>query len=140
MKCVEYELMCRAHMKTIRMYEDLLTEWETLFNATQPQGIKYDGIKVQATAKNLIETYIERKEKLKIDERAKELEELIIARRRLLQTMREELYESTQTEDIVYRMKILENQPADRIARKVHYSRETVYRILRKIAKIVDTT
>ena len=140
MKCVEYELQVRAHQLTMRKYEELLTEWEAIFSATQPQGIKYDGIKVQATARNLLEEYVERKERLKIDERAKELEELIISRRKLIQTLKEELYESNQTEDIVYRMRIIDQIPVDRIARKVHYSRETVYRILRKIAKIVDTT
>ena len=139
---IEYELLLAAQRLTVEKYEEVLDEQEKLFAMTQPQGMTYDRDVVQSTpTANAIEKYLEAKERAQIDQRKKELQEVITDRQMLITLKRAELMASKAREDVIYRMRVVEAIPVTQIAVKVHYSREQVYRILRRIKqKIKDAT
>lgn len=131
---IEYEELVQAQQRTVRQFEAVLEEQERLFEMTQPQGVDYQGDRVQSSpTSTAIDRYVEAKEKAGIDRRKAELMEVIGEREELIKSKKNELYASQSLDDVIYRMRILERQRVPEIARKAHYSREQVYRILRRI-------
>ena len=139
---VEYAMLVAAQKRTIQMYEEVLEEQERLFALTQPQGVDYGGDRVQSSPTSTsIDRYVEAKERAGIDRRKAELSQVMQEREILLQLKKNELYASQNREDRIYRMRILERMKVPEIARKAHYSRQQIYRILRQIGeRIKDAT
>lgn len=139
---IEYEVLVQAQQRTVRAYEAVLEEQERLFEMTQPQGVDYQGDRVQSSpTSTAIDRYVEAKEKAGIDRRKAELMEVIGERDELIRLKKNELYASQRLEDRVYRMRILERAKVPEIARKTHYTRSQIYRILRRMSeRIKDAT
>ena len=132
---IEYEELVQAQQRTVRAYEAVLEEQERLFEMTQPQGVDYQGDRVQSSpTSTAIDRYVEAKEKAGIDRKKAELMEVIGEREELIRLKKNELYASQRLEDKVYRMRVLERAKVPEIARKTHYTTRQIYRILRRIS------
>ena len=130
----EYEEFKRQYKETQRKYNDILSEKEKLFQITQPQAVNTDQEKVSGgNPKNNFDQYLILKEQQRIDERLAEVKALLMDRAELLKLKKEELRQSQEPEDMVYRLRYIERMRVYKIAKAVNYSEAQVYRILRII-------
>ncbi len=131
-----YEEQRRLYEESVRKYGKLLTAKEQLFSLTLPQAIDYGSEKVQTSGQaNTIEEYIIKLQRSGIDKALKEAESIALSRKENLERARYMLEESSDLADRVYKMKFLYNDSVPKIALKLKYSEEQIYRILRKIRK-----
>lgn len=131
---VEYAYLKKQYRETQRLYDDILNEKERLFQITQPQAVVTDQEKVMGgSPKNNFDQYLILKEQQRIDERLAEVKALLKDREQLLNIKREELRQSQEPEDMVYRMRYIDKMKIERIAKTIHYSEAQIYRILRII-------
>lgn len=131
---LEYEEYKRKYHEIQKQYDRILLENEELFQRTQIQGIDYEREKVNGgKGSNVMELYIAEKDFRKIDERLAEVKILLDGRKRLLDLKREELRESKELVDKVYRMKYLDHMKVREISDKLCYSKAQLYRIVEKI-------
>lgn len=133
---ITYEQFLVRYQDTQKLYNEILSEKEALFQQTQPQAIRYDKEKViGGKAHNLLEEYVERKEEKRIDERLAEVKSLLEDRELLLKLKLDELRGSNYIEDKIYLMRYIERIRVFRIAKILNYSKSQVYRILDQIEK-----
>ncbi|MBP5424289.1 MAG: hypothetical protein J6Y78_17795 [Paludibacteraceae bacterium] len=131
---LEYEEYKRKYHEIQKQYDRILLENEELFQRTQIQGIDYGREKVNGgKGSNVMELYIAEKDFRKIDERLAEVKILLDGRKRLLDLKREELRDSKELVDKVYRMKYLDHLKVREISDKLCYSKTQLYRIVEKI-------
>lgn len=131
---LEYEEYKRKYHEIQKQYDRILLENEELFQRTQIQGIVYDREKVDGgKSSNVMESYMAEKDIRKIDERLAEIKVLLDGRKRLLDLKREELRDSKELVDKVYRMKYLDHMRVREISDKLCYSKTQLYRIVEKI-------
>lgn len=131
---LEYEEYKRKYHEIQKQYDKILLENEELFQRTQIQGIDYGREKVNGgKGSNVMELYIAEKDFRKIDERLAEVKILLDGRKRLLDLKREELRDSKELVDKVYRMKYLDHLKVREISDKLCYSKTQLYRIVDKI-------
>ena len=135
MVCVEYEVYKELFNDALRLYNSILREQEELFQMTQPKAIKYNKDKVQSTPTNLLEKYMALKDEKKIDERLEETKQVLKSRENLMKKKKNELIESKNISDLIYRYKFLEEIKVSHIAEMMGYSQSQVYRILDEISK-----
>lgn len=129
----EYKL---KYEETQKLYEEILSEKEELFQRTQPGAVNYDMERVRGgTASNKYDEYIEAKEKKRIDERLNEIKSILDERHSLLKQKEKELRKSADVRDKVYTMRILDHVRIYKIANTIHYSEAQIYRILHDINK-----
>ena len=141
MICVEYAIYNQKYHDALDIYNSILLEQEALFSETQPKSFQYDQDKVQSTPSNPLEKYIEKKEEKKIDERLHGAEFLLQSRERLLNAKRDELIQSKNITDLIYRYNKIDGIKTSHIAEMMGYSTSQVYRILSKIEqKAKDAT
>lgn len=130
----EYEEFKRQYKETQRQYNDILNEKEKLFQITQPQAVNTEKEKVMGgSPKNNFDQYLILKEQQRIDERLEEVKALLMDREQLLKLKKEELRQSQEPEDMVYRLRYIERMRIEKIAKTIHYSEAQIYRILRII-------
>lgn len=131
---LEYEEYKRQYKETQRQYNDILNEKEKLFQITQPQAVNTEREKVMGgSPKNNFDQYLILKEQQRIDERLEEVKALLMDREQLLKLKREELRQSQEPEDMVYRLRYIERMRIEKISKSIHYSEAQIYRILRII-------
>lgn len=136
---LEYEEYKRKYHEIQRQYDRILLENEELFQRTQIQGIVYDREKVSGgKSSNVMESYMTEKDIRKIDERLAEIKILLDGRKRLLDLKREELRDSKELVDKVYRMKYLDHMRVREISDKLCYSKTQLYRIVDKIDEEIE--
>lgn len=131
---LEYEDLKRQYKETQRQYNDILNEKEKLFQITQPQAVNTEKEKVMGgSPENMFDQYLVLKEQQRIDERLAEVKALLMDREQLLKLKREELRQSQEPEDMVYRLRYIDRMKIEKIAKMIHYSEAQIYRILRII-------
>ena len=131
---IEYEILRDKYHEAQDNYDKILERKQELFNMTQPASIATDKEKTTGgERKNVFDTYLIRKEKERIDERLKEARDILSDRRRLLDEKQSELSISKGLYDRIYYSRYIERMKVDSVAESVGYSRQQVYRILRKI-------
>ena len=131
---LEYEEYKLKYLETQKIFNSILMEQEELFTKTQPDAIKYDKDRVQSSPSNSqFDNYLIQKEKLRIDERLKEVKALIEERKFILKKKEEELRQSHDKFDIIYTWKYIDRMRVERIAKKMHYSVPQIYRYIRDI-------
>ena len=136
---LEYEEYKRKYHEIQKQYDRILLENEELFQRTQIQGIVYDREKVDGgKSSNVMESYMTEKDIRKIDERLAEIKVLLDGRKRLLDLKREELRDSKELVDKVYRMKYLDHMRVREISDKLCYSKTQLYRIVEKIDEEIE--
>lgn len=132
----EYDLFLWQYRATLRTYNDVLLKKEELFQNTQAKAISYDKDKVSGgVPSNTLETYITKKEELKIDETLEEVKSILDDRESLLKAKEQELRASNHLHDKVYCMRYIDFMSPYKIAEKLNYSKSEIYRILDKINK-----
>ena len=133
---IEYYNYWQSYKATQERYNEILMEKEELFQQTQAKAITYDRDKVQGGAiNNTLETYIEKKDERKIDERLEEAKSILDDRERLLKIKETELRASNHLHDKVYCMRYIDFISPYKIAKMLNYSKSEIYRILEKIDK-----
>lgn len=131
---VEYEAYKSKYYDTQKQYNDILNEKEKLFSMTQPKTMKYDGEPVKGGVhKNIFDEYLLLKEQKNIDQRLKEIKAILKDRENLLKLKEEELKNSTNMHDKIYRYRYLDRMKIYKISRLIGYSEPQIYRILRII-------
>lgn len=131
---LQYHLCLEKYNDTKKILGELLDEKEELFAITQPKGIDTTKEAVSGgKSANAFEAYMIRKEETKIEERIREIEEILAAREMLLKDAEMRLKQSLFIEDRIYKMRYLDRTRVFKIARKLNYSESNVYKILDKI-------
>lgn len=134
---LDYEIYKTKYLDLQEQFNEILLEKEFLITKTMPKAIRYDK-DITTTGvpdDNPLETYVEKLEDSKIDERLDMIRGLIDDRKRLLELKEIELRASQDLYDKVYRMKYLDGYGINRIAKILHYSRAQIYRIYGEINK-----
>ena len=132
-----YEFLRQKYLKAQRNFNSILEEKENLFSKTQPKSPNWDKMPSAGNA-NEFDSYLIANEKSKIDERLKEVQKILDNRRKLLKQKEEELYESKDLLDKVYRLKFLESKTIPELARRLHFSVRQIYRFLHLVQNEVD--
>ena len=130
----EYEIYKSKYYDTQREYDKILTEKEKLFMITQPSAVKFDKEKVfGGPTENTFDRYLILKEEKKIEQRLEEIKSILDDRERLLKLKEQELKESTDVRDKIYRYRYIDKMKIYKISKLVGYSDPQVYRILKSI-------
>ena len=132
---IEYNEYRKKYHEAQRNYNDILSEKESLFGITQPKGISYDEEAVSSGTQpvNTFDRYLVLKEKKRLDERLEETRSILEDRESLLNMKHEELMQSSEIEDKIYRMRFLAGMKPKHIATKLGYSEVHIYRYIRGI-------
>ena len=130
----EYEDFRIEYLETQRFYQRLLNEKERLWMMTQPKASRIGGDKISGSSPmNEMDEYLIAMEAKRIEERVAEYKEILDAKTELLKQKRQDLLDSTAIEDRIYCLRYFDRLKISAIARKVHFSDSSVYRILMKI-------
>ena len=136
---VVYEEFKNKYLDTQKKFDEILQEKESLFAKTQPKSPNWDKIgKNGNQINNKFDNYLSVKELKRIDERLSEIKSILDDRERLLNLKEQELRNSKNHIDQIYRMKYIDQSNINKITKSVHYSRSQVYRILEDIKKTID--
>lgn len=136
---IEYEAYKNKYYETQNRYNDILSEKEKLFSMTQPKGIEYDGEPVEGGVyKNVFDEYLMLKEKKNIDQRLEEIRLILADREKLLQIKEDELKNSNNIHDKIYKYRYLDKMKIFKISRLIGYSEPQIYRILKDIKNNIN--
>ena len=129
---MDYERFRKEYIETQNKFDEILKEKELLFSKTQPKSPKWDKVG-SSGQQNPFEEYLILKEKRQIERRLAEAKTLLEDRKKLLMLKQQELMNSKNNVDKIYRMRYIEHINITRIAMSVNYSESQVYRILNNI-------
>lgn len=129
---MDYERFRKEYIETQNKFDEILKEKELLFSKTQPKSPKWDKVG-SSGQQNPFEEYLILKEKRQIEKRLAEAKTLLEDRKKLLMLKQQELMNSKNNVDKIYRMRYIEHINITRIAMSVNYSESQVYRILNNI-------
>ena len=130
---IDYERFRREYDAIINKYDATLREKEYLFSKTQPGSPKWDKVG-SGGQRNPFDEYLALKEKKQIDKRLDEIRSLLEDKKTLLMYKHQELMNSKDHMDKIYRMRYIENINVTRIAMNMNYSESQIYRILKNIS------
>ena len=131
-----YEEYKNKYYETQKEYNNILNEKEKLFMITQPSSSKFDKERVSGgSSDNTFDRYLILKEEKKIEQRLKEIRSILDDRERLLKLKEEELKESTDIKDKIYRYRYIDKLKVYKISKLVGYSEAQVYRFLDEIRR-----
>lgn len=136
---IDYELFKQKYLDTQRRYDEILSEQEELFARTQPQAVQFD--KEPCTGGNkgsLFDGYLIEKERKRIDERLTETKFILNERKELLRLKEQELRNSNDIHDKIYRLRYISHWKVQKISRETGYSESQVYRILGVISSQIS--
>jgi len=133
---IQYNDYKNKYHNAQKEYDEIISEKEKLFAATQPQATVYDKEKVNGgSPSNVFDEYLIQKEKQNIESRLSEARSILNERKRLLTDKQEELLQSKNDYDILYRYKYIDNLRVRVICRKMAYCRASIYNMLNEIRK-----
>lgn len=117
-----------------RKLDNLLDEKEKLFNKTQPHTTDISSERIKGGSNNnKFDNYVIEKERKKIDEKLRERKKTLIYREKLFRQKEQELLESKDIYDLIYRYRYIESYKVSKIARIIHYSTRQTSRYLSDI-------
>ena len=132
----EYEIYKNKYYEAQKKYNQILNEKEELFAKTQPKATKITGEKTEGGKHlNAFDEYLIQKEKKNIDKRLEEIKSILDDRERLLKLKEQELRESKNSYDKIYRCRYIDRLTIEKTARLSNYSRSQVFNILKEIRK-----
>ena len=136
---LDYEKFKISYHAIQTQYNDILSEKEELFSATQPRSVRYDREKVSGGVHDdSFARYLIKKEQLKLDERLAEVERLLDARAKLMESKLNELKTSKDTLDRVYWYRFILGLKVKEIAQILNYSEPQIYKYVQKIKGILS--
>ena len=124
-----YEIFKRKYLDAQQKLNAIIEEKENLFSRTQPKSPNWDKMP-SSESENAFDSYLIAKEKTKIDQRIKEMQKIVDERRSLMRQKEQELYESKDLCDKIYRMKYLESKTVPDLMRKLHFGRTQIYKFI----------
>lgn len=124
-----YEIFKSKYLDAQQKLNAIIEEKENLFSRTQPKSPNWDKMP-SSESENAFDSYLIAKEKTKIDQRIKEMQKIVDERRSLLRQKEQELYESKDLCDKIYRMKYLESKTVPDLMRKLHFGRTQIYKFI----------
>ncbi len=128
---LNYEELRRDYLKIQCRYNEILREKENLFLKTQPQTARFGTDSYIKGAKdNSFDSYLIAKEHRCIDARLEEAKALLNDLKELLKIKEQELRNSKDSHDKIYRMKYIDGYKTIKIATALGYDKSSVYRIL----------
>lgn len=131
---LDYEKIRKDYLEIQCRYHEILREKEKLFLKTQPQTSQFNKDScVKGIKGNSFDSYLIEKERRCIDERLEESKALLNDRKGLLELKEQELKNSKDFHDKIYRMKYIDKWKTIKIANALGYDKSSVYRILRVI-------
>jgi|GEM_PF-1917553 len=134
-----YEEFKNKYLDTQKKFNEILQEKEYLFAKTQPKSPNWDKIGENGNQiNNKFDDYLVAKESKRIDERLSEIKSILDDRERLLSLKEQELRNSKNHVDKIYKMKYVDRLNISRIVKASNYSRSQVYRILDDIKKTIN--
>ena len=136
---IEYEREKSALQDAEAVVKEVLTEKERLFQRTQPKAQKFDEEKVDASPQgNKFDDYLIQLERRRLDERLIEAREIVEIRAELLERKEGELRASSDVNDRIYTLLLLDGLKPSEVADRIGYSRTQLYRktiFIREILK-----
>mgnify|MGYP002622428228 CR=1 FL=1 len=134
---LEYIESLEAYRATEKTYTKILSLKEKLFSQTQPNAMRYDAEKVEGSHPiNSFDEYLIALERLDIDNKLVEAHKQMDLRKELLDRKKEELRQSKELMDKIYRLRYIDQWSVNRISRYLHYHRSQIFRILNKMEKM----
>lgn len=134
-----YEEFKNKYLDTQKKFDEILQEKEYLFAKTQPKSPNWDKIGENGNQiNNKFDDYLVAKESKRIDERLSEIKSILDDRERLLSLKEQELRNSKNHVDKIYKMKYVDHFKVSKIVKASNYSRAQVYRILEDIKNAID--
>lgn len=116
--------------------DNILCEKEELFAKTQPKSTQYDKETVKGgSPSNSFDEYLIAKEKKQIEERLNEAKSIVNDRKELLLGKEEELRQSKNEYDIIYKYYFIDCLSIRQIERRIPSSKSEIDRKLQKIKK-----
>ena len=135
----DYERFRQNYLEAQRRYDDVLSEKERLFALTQPQAVRFDKESCTSSAgSSPFDCYLIEKERKRIDERLDEAGTLMLNRKELLKLKEQELINSREVHDKIYRLRYILRWNVPKISREIGYSESQVYRILGRIGSQIS--
>lgn len=136
---VEYAETQTRLRGAMERYRELVEERELLFQMTQPGAIRYDTVKVITSASGSpLERYAEELDRRRLDKRIEEAEINVGLWKIAVEQVEELLNASPEIDDRIYYLKYVKGYPVDRIARTLHYTRDAIYKRLRRIRRFIQ--
>ncbi|MCM1008856.1 MAG: hypothetical protein NC485_13250 [Ruminococcus flavefaciens] len=131
---LDYERFRQNYLEAQRRYDAVLSEKERLFARTQPQAVRFDKESCTSSAGGSpFDGYLIEKERKCIDERLEEAGTLMLNRKELLKLKEQELINSRDVHDKIYRLRYILRWNVPKISRETGYSESHLYRILNNI-------
>lgn len=131
-----YDRAKAKYISAQNTYRAAVDKKELLFQRTQPQAIEIKPDKIMGSGdSNPLEAYMIAKDQLQIDTVITEAWELLRERERILAVAERDLRGSVGLWDQIYTARYLDGIEVEHIARRIHYSKSQVYRILETIAE-----
>ena len=124
-----YEIFKSKYLDAQQKLHAIIEEKENLFSRTQSKSPNWDKMP-SSESENAFDSYLIAKEKTKIDQRIKEMQKIVDERRSLMRQKEQELYESKDLCDKIYRMKYLESKTVPDLMRKLHFGRTQIYKFI----------
>ena len=124
-----YEIFKGKYLDAQQKLHAIIEEKENLFSRTQPKSPNWDKMPY-SESENAFDSYLIAKERTKIDLRIKEMQKIVDERRSLMRQKEQELYESKDLCDKIYRMKYLESKTVPDLMRKLHFGRTQIYKFI----------
>lgn len=133
---IEYESFRTKYYKALKDYEDILCEKEELFNVTQPKATSYDKEVVSGgVPNNTFDTYIDKLQDKRIDERLEAARSILEDRSKLLKLKEEELRHSKDWLDMIYTYYYIDKLSVRKIEKRLPFSKSEICRKLGIIRK-----
>lgn len=116
-----------------KKYDQVLSEQEELFQMTQPKGFDLTKDKVSGGEGDAFNSYLEAKNKRRIDERMNEAHRWYEIWNAECEKREKELRASKDLKDTIYVLWFLDKKKVWQIARLIHYSKQHTYKLLEDI-------
>lgn len=135
---VEYLDYKKKYLDAQIIYDEILSEKETLFLMTQPKASQVDTERVSGGKRtNKIDEYISIKDEKKIDLRLEEIRSILNDRENLLKAKEVELRNSKEWLDIIFVYYYIEKLSIRKISKKIPFGTTEIFRKLKKIEKSI---
>lgn len=135
---VEYLDYKKKYLDAQIIYDEILSEKETLFLMTQPKASQVDAERVSGGKRtNKIDEYISIKDEKKIDLRLEEIRSILNDRENLLKAKEVELRNSKEWLDIIFVYYYIEKLSIRKISKKIPFGTTEIFRKLKKIEKSI---
>lgn len=136
---VEYIDFKKKYIEAQKLFDNILSEKETLFSMTQPKAVQFDKERVSGgTKQNTFDDYLVIKDNRHLDAKLEEIRSILKDREKLLKVKEEELRNSKDWLDIIFIYYYIEKLSIRKIAKRIPFGTTEIYRKIKKIEKNIN--